>query len=365
MWSLKRNDEAIAQYKKQIEIVPLDKWAHGQLGSLYAELKRWDEAAASLERAVGITPENGAAWAALGRVQVERNQTDEGLKAFARAVELSATPYVWNTAAWALADKGVKLDVAEQYVRKAIDGIATSLQNVTLDPLVPAQVVATMSQAAYWDTLGWIYFKNGDFVQAERWIRAAWMLAQDPQVGEHLAMTYEAQGNRARAIELYAQAVGIGSAGSAVRAVSTGSVGSAGSTGSVSHDSSRKALARLLGGDAIEVENRLAAGRTMLVDQRTIKLSRLVPSAARGDVSLLMGADGRVTRVKFIKGDESLRAPIAALKGLKAPALQPDDRTMTFIRHGIVGCSTSSGCVLVLMRPADMPPPAAAPPAAP
>jgi tetratricopeptide (TPR) repeat protein/transglutaminase-like putative cysteine protease len=336
---LKRNDEAIAQLKKHIEIVPLDKWAHGELGDLYVELKRWDDAIASLEKAVSITPEKGSAWSGLGHARLGRNEVDEAATAFARAVELTATPWMWNDAAWAFAEKGVKLDVAKEYVRKAIDAIATRLQSVTLEQLTPAQMRAAELQAQYWDTLGWIYFKSGDLVNAERWVRAAWMLSQHPEIGEHLARISEKQGNRARAIELYAQSAVVGPA----------------------HEPSRAALKRLVSADANELEKHLAVGRGMLVDQRTIKLPRLVSGAARADVMLLVGADGRVARVRFVKGDERLREPLATVKGLKASALQPDAQAITFARAGIIGCAPASGCVLVLMRPQDAPPaPAAA-----
>jgi len=336
LWGLKRYDEAIAQYKKQIEIVPLDKYAHRELGRLYIELKRYDEAAESLERAVGVEPENGTAWFQLGRARLERKDVEEAAKAFTRATELTSTPYMWNEVAWAYAEKGVKLDVAEQLVRKAIDGTAARLQNVTLDPPDAAQAAAVSQQSHYWDTLGWIHFKAGDLAKAEPWVRAAWMLTQTAPLGEHLGMIYEKQGNRARAIELYAQAVSVDS----------------------THESSRKALERLVGAAGTAgVEKQIALARTAIVDQRTIKLPRLVSTAARADVTLLMAADGRVTQVRFIKGDESLRAPLATLKSLKAPAHQPDTQSMTFIRHAVVGCSASSGCTMVLLRPADAPAP--------
>lgn len=344
LWGLKRTDEAITQFKKQIEIVPLDKWAHAQLGRLYLELKRYDEAAESLERAVGVTPDNGAAWFGLGNARLQRNEADEAVKAFTRATELTSTPGMWNSAAWALAEKGVKLDVAEPWVRKAIDGIATRLQSVTLDPLVGAQIAGAVQQAHYWDTLGWIYFQSGDLAKAERWVRAAWMLGQNAPIGEHLAMIYEKQGNRAKATEIYAQVAGVGLLPESEGAASK---------------SSRAALERLVGG-AGEAELQINLARSALVDQRTIKLPRLVSGAARADVSLLMTADGRITQLRFMKGDESLRAKVATLKALKAPALQPDEQAMTFVRQGLVGCS-ASGCMLVLMRPVDTPPPAAAP----
>jgi tetratricopeptide (TPR) repeat protein/transglutaminase-like putative cysteine protease len=330
---LKRNDEAIAQYKKQIEIVPLDKWTHAELGDLYVELKRWDDAVASLEKAVGITPENSSAWFGLGQARLGRNDVDEAAAAYARAVELKPTAAMWNEVAWAFAEKGVKLDAAKEYVRKAIDAVAASLQNITLEKIGTAQIGAAEEQARCWDTLGWIYFQSGDLVSAERWVRASWLLGQHPVVGEHLGTIYEKQGKRTQAAQLYAQSAGIDN----------------------KHAPSREALERLVG--AKEADMQITAERNRLVEQRTVALPRLVSGAARADVVVLVAADGRVSQVVFVKGDERLRAPVATLKALKVPAVQPDAQTMTFVRAGMVGCSPTSGCVLILMRPEDAPPP--------
>ena len=315
---LKRYDEAVAQYKKQLEIVPLDFWTHAALGNLYVEMKRWDDAVATLEKAVGITPDNNPAWYDLGRARLGRNDVDEAATAFARAVELKATPEMWNDTAWAFAEKGVKLDLAKEYVRKAIDEINTRLRNVTLTQLTSAQIAATEQQAHYWDTLGWIYYQSGDFVNAEKWVRAAWMLSQQPVCGEHLAKIYEKQGKRERAMELYAQAAGVGA--------------------SAAQKPSREALERFLGAEGAELQ--IGFAKSKLVEQRTIALPRLVQGAARADVVVLMASDGRITELRFVKGDERLHTPITTLKALKAPALQPDAQTVTFVRAGMIGCAS-------------------------
>src|SRR6185503_12609331 len=61
------------------------------------------------------------------------------------------------------------------------------------------------SLAAYWDTLGWVYFQRGDLDAAEKYVKAAWMLQQHSEVGHHVGAVAEKRGNKAEAIRFYAQ----------------------------------------------------------------------------------------------------------------------------------------------------------------
>jgi hypothetical protein len=39
---------------------------------------------------------------------------------------------------------------------------------------------------AYWDTLGWVYFSEGNLDKAEKYVSAAWGLGHHGEVGDHL-----------------------------------------------------------------------------------------------------------------------------------------------------------------------------------
>ena len=49
----------------------------------------------------------------------------------------------------------------------------------------------TLRLGEIWDTVGWIYFRKADYEKALPYIRAAWLLTQDPIVGSHLGQIYE------------------------------------------------------------------------------------------------------------------------------------------------------------------------------
>jgi hypothetical protein len=61
----------------------------------------------------------------------------------------------------------------------------------------------TYQLALVWGTMGWIYFHTGDLARAENYVHAAWLLAQEGEVGEHMGEIYEKQGKRNRAAHVY------------------------------------------------------------------------------------------------------------------------------------------------------------------
>jgi hypothetical protein len=122
----------------------------------------------------------------------------------------------------------------------------------------------------------------------------------------------------------------------------------------VNRSGSRAALERLV--SSSEIEHVIAVQRSALAEQRSIKLPRLVTDGeARADVALTIDSGGRVSPLRYLEGDERLRTPLEGVKGLKTAPIQPDTQVLTFVRQGIVSCSASGGCVLVMYRPSDAP----------
>ena len=74
-----------------------------------------------------------------------------------------------------LADRGMHLDEAFNYVKRAVD----------LDP----------QNGAYLDSLGWVYFKMGNFDMAEENLRkASERISNDATIHEHLGDLYQKTG---------------------------------------------------------------------------------------------------------------------------------------------------------------------------
>ena len=90
-------------------------------------------------------------------------------------------PAVLNYLGYMLADQGEKLPEALKMIRKAVD----------LEP----------QNGAYLDSLGWVYFKTGQYPQAEENLRKAnERMNTDPTVHDHLGEVYEKTGNLKMAV---------------------------------------------------------------------------------------------------------------------------------------------------------------------
>ncbi len=190
-WQERKYDNAVTAFNKQIEINPLDKFAHAGLGSMYSEWHKYAEAAPELEKAASLTPDNPELQVSLGDAYLNLGQDDKALATFDHAVELSATPLVWNNIAYQLSLKNSHLDRAQQYAESAVSATTAALRNISLDRLTPQDLPLVPSLIAYWDTLGWVYFSEGNLDKAEKYVAAAWELGQHGEVGDHLGQIYE------------------------------------------------------------------------------------------------------------------------------------------------------------------------------
>jgi tetratricopeptide (TPR) repeat protein len=124
-------------------------------GSIYERQKKYDLAEERFKRVLADDPQNAMALNYLG---------------------------------YMLADRGVRLQEALGYIKKA----------VALDP----------QNGAYLDSLGWAYFKLGDFDMAEQYLRKAEMRnANDPTVQDHLAEAYEKAGKSKLAVAHWERAM--------------------------------------------------------------------------------------------------------------------------------------------------------------
>jgi tetratricopeptide (TPR) repeat protein len=203
-WNERKYDEAVKSFNNQLENNPLDKFAHANLGAMYEEWHKYDLAAAELEKATSLTPDSPDLQVSLGNAYLNLGQDDKALAAFDHAVELAATPNTWNNIAYQLSLKDSHLDRAQQYAESAVSATAAALRNVSLDRLSQKDLSLVTSLVAYWDTLGWVHFAEGDLSKAEKYVAAAWELGHHAEVGDHLGQIYEKRGDKDRALRTYA-----------------------------------------------------------------------------------------------------------------------------------------------------------------
>ncbi len=334
-WQERKYEDAAAAFHKQLEVNPLDKFAHGNLGQMYAEWHKYSDAVPELEKAVSLAPEDPSLQVSLGDAYLNLGQDEKAIAAFDRAVEISATPLVWNNIAYQLSLKNSHLEKAQQYAESAVAATSAALRNLTVDQVSQRDLGLVPSLIAYWDTLGWVLYAQGNFRKADEYISAAWTLGQHGEVGDHLGQVYEKLGEKDKARETYALAL------NGLRPV----------------PETRERLAALIGGDT-HVAGEIAKTRPELQQMRTISVPRAGSLTGNAEFLIMLtgGTSGiAIDGVKFVSGDEKLRTMIEPLRHAKIPMAFPDSTPTKIFRRGVMDCSgTNHDCTFVMLVPDDV-----------
>jgi tetratricopeptide (TPR) repeat protein len=313
-------------FRKQIEITPLDQYAHSSLGQMLVEARKYKDAIPELERAISLNSEDESLQVSLGRAYLNLGETQKAIAAFEEAIKQDRSPLTLNNVAYFLSQKGAQLDKAQQYAESAVLSVANELRNVEAANLTIEDLGNVSSLAAYWDTLGWVYFQKGDLDAAERYIKAAWSIQHDGDQGYHMGMIAEKRGKKDEAIRLYAQST------AALRVA----------------PEARESLSRLV--PANSVEKLLDVAKTELRDSNIVNLGQLMPALkapAEAEFYVVFAPDSmraaQVVDVKFIKGAESLKPLAAQLKTIKSQLVFPDNSPTKIVRRGALLCLPKPG----------------------
>jgi tetratricopeptide (TPR) repeat protein len=329
--TLKKYSEAEEAFQKQLELNPLDKYTRASLGALYLERRQYDRAVPQLEQAIALTPDSAWLQVQLGKAYVNLKRDREAVAAFDRAVELAPTPTMWNDIAYELALSAVHLDRALQYAESAVASATAASRNLDVNRADTKAMNVVQSMAAYWDTLGWVYFARGDLTRAERFVEAAWSLSHEAEVGDHLGQIYEKLGRRDDAIRMYALAL------AAERPP----------------DDIRDRLARLAG-DQTKVDDLVKAHREQLTNVRTVAISTKGTPGKKADFLVLFSSPSTVESVKFVSGDDGLRPLGDAIRKASYRRMFPDDVAAKILMRGTLSCAPSAaGCTFTLKLPTD------------
>ena len=328
--------DAEKSFRKQIEVTPLNQVAFSRLGQMLVEWGKYKEAIPELERAIALSQnEDKTLHLNLGRAFLKLNDSEKAIAAFETAIRIERSPEVLADVAYYLSENAVHLDKAVQYAESAVTTTANHLRNVELGHLKLEDLFEVEALAAYWDTLGWIYFQQDDVDKAEKYIRASWMLQQDGDVAYNMGQIAEKRGKKDEAIRFYAQGTAVLDADSDAAE-------------SLEKLASRRAIPALL--------------RTAKQDLRTysvFNVGHLVPnlrSPIEAEFFLVYAPDStrnaQAIDVKFIKGDERLRPLAAQLKTMKYQLVFPDNSPTKIIRRGALLCLPKPGaCTFTMVSP--------------
>jgi tetratricopeptide (TPR) repeat protein len=172
-------EQGLHEVKALLNGTPDDREVYVALANMYSRLKRWQESDAMLDKAeqLATKPEDKENIDFLRAANLERQKRYPEAEAAFRKI-LVASPdnaAVLNYLGYMLADHNMKLEDALDMIKKAVDQ----------EP----------ANGAYLDSLGWAYFKLGQYDLAEdNLTKASQHMGADPTVQEHLGDLYQKTG---------------------------------------------------------------------------------------------------------------------------------------------------------------------------
>lgn len=180
----KNNFEEVAKIlESAVRVLPDDYRVNFFLGISYSRLERPLDAARVLERARQINPREVDAIAQLALVYDGIKRFEESDALYEEALRLDpANTLVLNNFAYSLAERNLQLDRALTMARKAVE--------------------AEPGNASYLDTIGWIYYRLGNYTEAERHVKEAIGKGEvNAVVYEHLGDIYFKMNQKDLALE--------------------------------------------------------------------------------------------------------------------------------------------------------------------
>jgi tetratricopeptide (TPR) repeat protein len=175
--------------EKATEKIPTDPGLWNLLGTCQNQLGKTDGAIASLEETLSLDSTNYPALGVLALIYDKMDSAQKVAELYERAIHLSDSAAIFlNNYAYTLSERGVDLEHAREMAEKAC--------------------AAEPKNSSYLDTMGWIFFKMGDYKSAIQWLRKA--LKSEPHsapILEHLGDVYHARGSESKAQDFYKKAL--------------------------------------------------------------------------------------------------------------------------------------------------------------
>ena len=328
---LKRNDEAERTLRDLLKVIPDNSNGELQLGSLLILDKKYDEASTLLERAMKQSPDNKNIAAQAGRAELLAGKRDAGVETLRNSMKESDDPDTLNNAAYELADFNADLPNAETASKKAMGILEKQTAEISLGNLTRDDLAHINLLTAVWDTMGWIYFREGKMAEAENYVGAAWTVTQHSEVGDHLGQIYEKQGKLQEAAKTWNLAL-------SAETLSPDPSGT---------ESMRQQLATLTAKGVATGGN---AASENLAEMRTVSVPKQWKSGT-ADFFVLISAS-KTENAQFIGGDEHLKDAASELLKVKFTGQIPNGSQAKIVRRGTLNCSdTSDKCTFTTLLP--------------
>jgi tetratricopeptide (TPR) repeat protein len=194
-----RHSEAKNYLKTAVDINPQDVVALSAYGFSLNQLKEYDEAIFYIKRALKINPDDVNLIGTLGLIYDSLEMWEKCDSTYERALEIdSANATVNNNYAYSLSERGIRLDEALAMVKIAIEK----------DP----------ENSSFLDTIGWVYYKLGNYEEAKMYLEKALKIGGDrPVMLDHLGDVLFRMGEKNLAVEFWQKAYKLDSSNSDIK----------------------------------------------------------------------------------------------------------------------------------------------------
>ena len=152
-----QSDDGIKLLQAGLKGAPADREIYLNYSQIYERSHRFKEAEESARKAEALAKQpadNEMAWLLLGAIYEHQKQYDKAEDEFKKVLDVNPRNAIaLNYYGYMLAERGVRLDEARDFVQRALDQ----------EPY----------NGAYLDSLGWTYYKQNKLDQAELTLRKA------------------------------------------------------------------------------------------------------------------------------------------------------------------------------------------------
>ena len=201
-------DAAIANFRKQLDVHPGDANAISNLPRALFHVRRWAEAEQASSKAAQAQPNNTQqklnaviARVCQGKVASAREEIDAALGTAPSAPML-------NNAAYYLTECGKESELADGYIKKALERLESSAAT-SRNRNVSAAISLQNTLATYLDTYGWLLFQEGGMERAMAMLEAAAELSPRSEIYAHLAQAAAKAGHDDQAAQYWREATSI------------------------------------------------------------------------------------------------------------------------------------------------------------
>lgn len=168
-------DKAALEYESILQSFstaePENLEIYGYLGQLYYSQKKYPQAIKQFETILTLDTKNSDVMYLLGSLYLEVNEKPKAIDLFIKVLEINPEhDGCLNTLGYIYAEDNEKLNEAQSFVERAL----------VVDP----------DNGAYLDSLGWVYYKKGDYPNALKYLKEADRLLEDPVIYDHIGDVY-------------------------------------------------------------------------------------------------------------------------------------------------------------------------------